>query len=85
MLLLDIDASDINAVEDTDYSMMGSTGVTLSSTDNSMTIEISIDPDMDVEETECFELVLVNTTEGNLDVCHTTTTICIKDDDTTSK
>ena len=84
MLLVDIIPTDINADVNTDYQLMGP-DVTLSTGVDSMTFEISIDPDTDVEDTECFELTLDNPSPGYLDVCHITTTICIKDDDTVSK
>ena len=52
---------------------------------NSAIYAVAIVDDTDVEETECFELVLSGPTMGALEDCHITTTICIKDDDTTSK
>ena len=59
--------------------------VTLGSGVNENTFDVVIVGDTDVEETECFEVTLTAASTGSLAPCLITTTICIKDDDTTSK
>ena len=49
------------------------------------TFDVVIVDDTIVEETECFEVTLDSASAGSLAACHITTTICIKDDDTTSR
>ncbi|XP_072042712.1 uncharacterized protein [Amphiura filiformis] len=48
------------------------------------TFDVVIVDDIIVEETECFEVTLLSASTGSLAACHITTTICIKDDDTTT-
>lgn len=60
----------------------------IATVEESMDIEvvtIMILPNSGDEDLECFEVALEAPTEGYLDVCQTTTTICIKDDETQSE
>jgi len=83
VFFLDVGPSNINTANG-DYSLAES-DVTVPTGMNSAIYAVAIVDDTDVEETECFELVLSGPTTGALEDCHITTTICIKDDDTTSK
>ena len=81
--ILDVAATNINTANG-DYSLAGAT-VLVADSANAAALEVTIDPDTDFEDTECFEIVLSNPTSGTLEDCHLTTTVCIKDDDTSSK
>ena len=84
MFFLDVNVNNINA-DGADYTLPDPSEVTVALNMNTGMYDVVIVGDTDVEETECFEITLANPSTGSLASCLITATICIKDDDTTSK
>ena len=59
--------------------------VTVAANTNSGTLAVTIKSNTGDIDLECFELAITSADIGSPDTCQTTTTICIKDDETTSE
>ena len=59
--------------------------VTVAANANSGTLAVTIKSNTGDIDLECFELTITSADIGSPDTCQTTTTICIKDDETTSE
>ena len=66
-----------------DYTVPAS--VSVLADDNSAILSVTIKTNTGDIDLECFEIAMTSTSLPSLDVYQTTTTICIKDDETTSE